>query len=235
MWRETIREIPKMWKPGTYSYQGEYFSMPEREVFPKPFGQSHPAMWVACGSPPTFAEAGSMGLGAFCFSEGNAKDIEPLVRQYKDNVANATPVGDYVNDNIMAVTNLVCMEDRNEAFEVAANMRMNYYTSLMHHWLDNIPTPADFPKWPDVLPEPSPKIVEKLANEGYIIVGDPDDCAKAVQRWADIGVDQLTFSPTTNILPTDQVVASLELFGKEVIPQFDKDPVHSTTRYRQGA
>ena len=69
MWRETIREIPKMWKPGTYKYDGDYFSMPEREVFPKPHGPSHPAMWVACGSPPTFAEAGSLGLGAFCFSE----------------------------------------------------------------------------------------------------------------------------------------------------------------------
>ena len=89
MWRETIREIPKMWKPGTYSYEGEYFRMPEREVFPKPYGQAHPAIWVACGSPPTFAEAGAMGIGSFCFSEGSAKDIAPLVKQYKD--ASPTP------------------------------------------------------------------------------------------------------------------------------------------------
>jgi hypothetical protein len=25
----------------------------------------------------------------------------------------------------------------------------------------------------------------------------------------------------------------MELFGKEVLPQFDKDPVHSTTRQRE--
>jgi alkanesulfonate monooxygenase SsuD/methylene tetrahydromethanopterin reductase-like flavin-dependent oxidoreductase (luciferase family) len=192
-------------------------------------------MWVAAGSPPTFSEAGELGLGAFCFSEGSAADIEPLVRKYKDAAENATPVGDYANNNLMAVTNLVCMENRQEAFEVAAGMRMNYYTSLMHHWLDNIPTPAGFPKWPEVLPEPSAEQVEKLANGGYIVVGDPDDCAKAIQRWADIGVDQLTFSPTTNTLSTEQVVASMELFGKEVLPRFDKDPVHSTTRYRQAA
>src|SRR3712207_8610655 len=42
----------------------------------------------------------------------------------------------------------------------------------------------------------------------------------------------LTFSPTTNTLPTDVVVGSMELFGREVIPQFDTDPEHSTTRYR---
>src|SRR5258705_187516 len=84
------------------------------------WGPAHPAMWVAAGSPPTFTEAGELGLGAFCFSEGAPRDIEPLVRNYKNAIANATPVGDYVNDNLMAVTNLVCMEDRNEAFKAAS-------------------------------------------------------------------------------------------------------------------
>jgi alkanesulfonate monooxygenase SsuD/methylene tetrahydromethanopterin reductase-like flavin-dependent oxidoreductase (luciferase family) len=235
MWRETIVEIPKMWKAGTYSHEGRYFRMPEREVFPKPHGVTHPAMWVAAGSPPTFTEAGELGLGAFCFSEGSAKQIEPLVRNYKSAVANATPVGDYVNDNLMAVTNLVCMEDRRKAFETAADMGMNYYTSLMHRWLDNIPTPEWFPKWPKLLPEPTPEQIEKATLDGFAVVGDPDDCARAIQHWVDIGVDQLTFSPTTNTMPTEVVVASMELFGKEVLPRFDKDPVHSTTRYRKEA
>ena len=39
----------------------------------------------------------------------------------------------------------------------------------------------------------------------------------------------------TNTLETEQVIASMELFGREVIPQFDKDPEHSTTRYRREA
>lgn len=233
MWRETIREIPKMWKHGPYSYEGRFFRMPEREVFPKPNGPTHPAMWVAGGSPPTFEEAGRLGLGVFCFSEGSPQEIEPLVRIYKDAVADATPVGDYVNDNIMAVTNLVCMENRDEAFRVAAGMGMNYYTSLMHKWLDNIPTPDWFPRWPAILPEPTAEQIAQSSAIGMGIVGDPDDCAKAIQRWVDIGIDQLTFSPTTNVLPTEAVVSSMELFGKEVLPRFDKDSEHSTTRYRR--
>ena len=50
-----------------------------------------------------------------------------------------------------------------------------------------------------------------------VVVGDPDDCAKAVQRWVDIGADQLCFSPTTNNMrPGRRSIASMELFGKEV-------------------
>ena len=84
MWRETIREIPKMWKDAPYSYEGEFFRMPERKVFPKPNGPLHPAMWVAGGSPGTFTEAGELGLGVFCFSIGRPQDMEPLLKAYKN-------------------------------------------------------------------------------------------------------------------------------------------------------
>ncbi|MEO7571215.1 MAG: LLM class flavin-dependent oxidoreductase [Acidimicrobiales bacterium] len=235
MWRETIEEIPKMWKKGSYAYDGKYFSVPEREVFPKPHGPAHPAMWVAAGSPPTFGEAAELGLGAFCFTTGAPSQLTKLVSGYKDKIRHATPVGQYVNDNIMGVTNMLCMEDRKKAFEVASNMGMNYYTSLAFHWLDNIPKPDGLPEWPNKIPEPTPEQVEAMAAGGFVVVGDPDDCAKGVQKWADEGFDQLTFSPTTNTLPTDVIVQSMELFGREVIPQFDKDPVHSTTRYREAA
>jgi alkanesulfonate monooxygenase SsuD/methylene tetrahydromethanopterin reductase-like flavin-dependent oxidoreductase (luciferase family) len=235
MWDEAVREIPKMWKDGTYSYEGEFFRMPEREVFPKPYSKPHPAMWVACGSPPTFGKAGSMGLGAFCFTQGSPAKIAPLVDTYKTNVANAEPVGDYVNDNIMAVTNFLCMENREEAFETAVDMGMNYYTGLMMHWLDNIPKPPGMPEWPDLMPEPSVDDLKKAVEHGVLAVGDPDDCIGAIQKWVDIGVDQVTFSPTTNNLPADKVVESMELLGKEVIPHFDKDPVHRTTKQRQAA
>ena len=217
-----------------YSYDGEFFRMPERKVFPKPNGPLHPAMWVAGGSPGTFTEAGELGLGVFCFSIGRPKDMEPLLKAYKSAIVDATPVGDYVNDNIMGVTNMLCMEDRTKAFETASNMGMNYYSTLAYHWLDNVPRPKHLPEWPNKIPEPTPEQVEQLSAEGYIAVGDPDDCARSVQRWVDLGFDQLTFSPTTNTLPTEVVVGSMELFGREVIPQFDTDPEHSTTRYRRG-
>jgi alkanesulfonate monooxygenase SsuD/methylene tetrahydromethanopterin reductase-like flavin-dependent oxidoreductase (luciferase family) len=235
MWREAIQEIPKMWKDAPYSHEGTYFRMPERKVFPKPYGPLHPAMWVAAGSPGTFTEAGELGLGAFCFSLGRPQQMEPLVNNYKNAIGGATPVGDYVNDNIMGVTNMLCMEDRRKAFEVASNMGMNYYSTLAYHWLDNVPRPKNLPEWPNKIPEPTPEQVEQLSADGFVVIGDPDDCARSVRSWVDMGFDQLTFSPTTNTLPTEVVVGSMELFGREVISQFDTDPEHSTTRYRRQA
>ena len=56
----------------------------------------------------------------------DAGDFQRLVETYKKHIVNAEPVGDYVNDNIMGVTNMLCMEDRKKAFEVASAMGMTY-------------------------------------------------------------------------------------------------------------
>ena len=39
----------------------------------------------------------------------------------------------------------------------------------------------------------------------------------------------------TKTLSHDEVLECVELFGDKVIPEYDTDPVHSTTRYRQYA
>jgi len=235
MWDETIREFPKMWKQQSYSFEGKYFSMPPRNVLPKPYTQPHPPMWVACGSPATFEKAGSLGLGAFCFTTGAPETLEPLIKAYKDAVANATPVGDYVNDNILCVSTFLCMEDRNEAFEVASNMHMSYYSSLVFHWLDNIQRPAHVPEWPAKIPEPPAEFLPALVESGAVCVGDPDDVASVIHKYEDIGCDQVVFSPLSTTMGYDRAVSSLQLFAKEVQPRFDKDPVHRTTRMREAA
>ena len=135
-----VGEFHKMWRPGEYAgFDGRFFSMPARNVLPKPYSAPHPPMWVAAGNPSTFEKAARMGLGVLCFTIGGPESVKPLVELYKDEIGRAEPVGDFVNDNIMVVTNMICMEDREQAFETAVSIGMNYYTSLQMHWLDNIP------------------------------------------------------------------------------------------------
>jgi hypothetical protein len=48
-----------------------------------------------------------------------------------------------------------------------------------------------------------------------------------------IGVDQLIYAPLTVAMEQHEVLKSIEVFGKHVLPRFDKDPVHSTKRRRE--
>lgn len=237
MWREALEEIPRMWRETSYSHDGEQFSMPERNVLPKLYSPAHPPMWVAAGNPETFEIAARLGLGVLCFAFGPpAKSKLPrAIEVYKETIRHAEPVGDWVNDNILCVTNLVCTEKRQDAFELASKIGMSYYHSQVLRWLDTFPHPANAPVWPALLPEPAPADVERLAATGAVVAGDPDDCAAGVRVYEELGVDQLVFSPLTTQISLEDTASSFRLFGKEVIPAFDRDPVHRTTRQRDAA
>jgi alkanesulfonate monooxygenase SsuD/methylene tetrahydromethanopterin reductase-like flavin-dependent oxidoreductase (luciferase family) len=144
-------------------------------------------------------------------------------------------VGEYVNDNVACVTALVCLEDRRRARQVALGMGSGYHTSLVFRYLDTFPRPAGVPAWPGLIPEPTPEQLEERIASGQRIVGDPDECAKAVQQYADVGCDQIIFGILASSQPQAVALESVEQFGKHVQPRFDKDPVHSTTRMREAA
>ena len=234
MWREAIPEIPKMWKDGDYSYEGNYFRMPEREVFPKPYGPSHPAMWVAAGRPrpsPRRARWASARSASPWAARPRSPRWSPTTR-----TPSPTPRRSATTSTTTSWASPTCSAWRTarRPSRRPPTCGMNYYTSLADALARQHPEAQGPPRvaGPDPRARP-PSRSRRSPTAGFVIVGDPDDCARAIQRWVDIGVDQLTFSPTTNTLPTEVVVASMELFGREVIPQFDKDPVHSTTRYRE--
>ncbi len=235
MFDESLREILRMWTTDKYSYNGKYFSMPERNVLPKPYTQPHPPLWVACGSPSTFEKAARMGMGALCFSLGSPKDFEPLIKVYKENIKHAEPVGGYINDNVACVTQLVCHEDGNYARDLACTMGNMYHVSLVFRYLDTIARPPGIPEWPNLIPEPTREQLEERINSGQRIVGTPDECARNVQQYVDIGCDQIIFGILASTQTQEQARHSVELFGQKVIPRFDKDPVHSTTRMREAA
>ena len=62
-----------------------------------------------------------------------------------------------------------------------------------------------------------------LADRGVIVAGDPESCIKSAKLHQASGVDQLQFLMATETIGHENVMKSIELFGKHVIPQFKKD------------
>jgi alkanesulfonate monooxygenase SsuD/methylene tetrahydromethanopterin reductase-like flavin-dependent oxidoreductase (luciferase family) len=79
MFDEVVPQLKHMWREEAYSFEGEFFSMPERNVLPKPYTDPHPPLWVAAGSPATFKKAARMGLGVLCFTMSSPESLKPLI------------------------------------------------------------------------------------------------------------------------------------------------------------
>jgi alkanesulfonate monooxygenase SsuD/methylene tetrahydromethanopterin reductase-like flavin-dependent oxidoreductase (luciferase family) len=223
LWADSARLIPQLWRD------------PGCNILPEPYTRPHPPMWVAAGSPSTFEKAARHGLGVICFSFGDPQALAPLIATYKELIKDPSdPLGEWVNDNVMAVNQMVVLEDRNDAFELAGRIGLGYYQALVVKWLDSFPRPAGFPVWPELPPPLTPEMLAIAADMGAMICGDPDDARHALTVWEDLGVDQLVFSPLTTQISLEDAKRTMKVFGEQVIPHFDTHPdIHRTTMLRE--
>jgi alkanesulfonate monooxygenase SsuD/methylene tetrahydromethanopterin reductase-like flavin-dependent oxidoreductase (luciferase family) len=238
-WEEVVREIPRMWEQEDYEFHGEHFTVPyPHNVLPKPFGKGHPPIWVACGNPGTFARAGELGIGAIAFNFEPIYALQGRIDAYKQAIVDCTePIGQFKNDNIMMTNGVVCMGDRAHAREIAKRAGRGYLYSMVCLYHDTMPKPDYAPVWPTP-PLPGPATdeeLDELIKAGWLLCGTPEEVCAQVEKYQKVGCDQVVFGVPNDSVEHDEVLEMIEMFGTKVIPEFDKDPIHSTTRYRETA
>jgi alkanesulfonate monooxygenase SsuD/methylene tetrahydromethanopterin reductase-like flavin-dependent oxidoreductase (luciferase family) len=243
-WDEVVREIPRMWEQVDYSHQGEHFTVPTpHNVLPKPFGQGHPPIWVACGNPPTFGKAGELGIGAIAFNFEPIYNLRGRIDAYKEGIANCIePLGQFMNDNIMMTNGVLCFEDREKARRLALERVNGYLVTMVNLYHDTMPKSPDAITWPsppvvlkDLVAGGDPDtLLDELISGGHMMVGNPDEVSEQLEAYKTVGCDQLVFGLPQD-LHRDEIHELLELFGDKVIPEHDPDRVHSTDRHRATA
>ncbi len=234
-----MAEIPRMWAQRDYSYDGTHFQVPpNHNVLPKPLGGTHPPLWVACGNPATFEKAGQLGIGAIAFNFEPAPALKGRIAAYKNAVADcAEPLGSYLNDNVMMTNAVICLEDRARAREIALTKGRGYLVSLVSLYHDTIPKSPTASTWPEApLSLDGEDMLDFAIEAGYMLCGTPEEvCEQLESSYVAVGVDQLVFGLPTEGFEYEEILAMIEVFGDQVIPEFDKDRIHSTERYRANA
>lgn len=240
-WEEAIRAIPKMWTQDLFSHEGVHFSVPERNVLPKPLTKPHPPLWVTATNPDTVEQAGRMGLGVAVFSFQSPKALEPLVETYKKAIADPDPISEVVNDKFLTIAPLLCLEDGDRARDWHAK-RANLTTAHFAVYFDTVPDiAARLAGEPRPIPQtrlrelikeaendasvvaPFPATAEdpNVLIESGLCVGDPEQVRRAIQNYADVGVDELGMIPRTSwIEPQEMILETLEVTGREVLTSF---------------
>lgn len=236
IFEEVVGEFAKMWGQETYEgFTGTYWNMPPRKVLPKPYGPLHPALWYAAGNTSSFQMCGRKGMGALGFSLDELPRTEAAIATYKKAVHNCDdPAGAWINDNLIVANGFNSIaEDRGQARRDFLTGGNNYQMSQVFRYHDTFPRPEGFPVWPKVLPDLTDEQLDYFLDLGAALVGDPDDIVEQVKRWEATGADQLLM--LRGVKTKEQTLRMIELMGRHVIPKFDTDPVHSTTRQRAAA
>jgi len=218
-WREAVEQIANMMVMDPYpGFEGKYFSMPCRNVVPKPVQKPHPPLWVACSNRETIKLAAKLGIGALTFAFVDPAEAKQWVDDYYRILkTECTPVGHAVNANVAMVTGFSCHRDAEEAARRGLEGFQFFGYALGHHYgfgehkAGRTNIWENFQKARGSMPDAGP-------NRGGI--GTPEMLRAHLRKFADAGVDQVTFIQQGGRNRHQHICESLELFASEVMPEF---------------
>jgi alkanesulfonate monooxygenase SsuD/methylene tetrahydromethanopterin reductase-like flavin-dependent oxidoreductase (luciferase family) len=127
MWEESLDMVPKIWEDGLFSWEGRFWNVPPREVRPKPYQKPHPPIWVAALQPSTYHLAAQKGIGVMALSVAAPSVLASHIKEYKENVRKAKPVGKVINDQWLSATMAYCDSDNKAGRELAAKSLKTFF------------------------------------------------------------------------------------------------------------
>lgn len=223
-------------------FNGDFVQMPPRNVVPKPIQRPHPPVWVACSRRDTIRLAAQSGLGALTFAWMDPEQATEWVDEYyRTLVDECVPITRTVNANIAATTIMACSNDPTVIARAVEGGNFFGY-GLVHYYINGTHTPGSTNLWDEFIemqaaagysPEAaidvagtlSAKVADTNGAKGLRgSVGTPDQIRDFLRRYEQSGIDELIFIVQGGRTRHEDIMGSLELFGKEVLPEFlDRD------------
>ncbi|HEV8320968.1 MAG TPA: LLM class flavin-dependent oxidoreductase [Myxococcota bacterium] len=223
-WLEALEMIPRMWSSDVFAYEGRFFKVAPIQVVPKPVQRPHPPMFAACSKPESAVAVGKLGLGALNFAFGTDDYLADKVAAYRKAVATAAPVGRQKNDHFACTPATLVLDDDRKACAYGLRGARFFVESLSRYYLSGTRPTGRLDVSREFLPED--QLDEAMAQRNAAgsqvatIVGDAAAARESVQRFADIGVDELMLVMQMGTVPHDLVMESIRTFGEKVLPHF---------------
>jgi alkanesulfonate monooxygenase SsuD/methylene tetrahydromethanopterin reductase-like flavin-dependent oxidoreductase (luciferase family) len=245
---EAFDIIMKAWTQETFSHEGKFWNYQNVSIWPRPYQQPHPPLWVPLtGSKETIEWAGKHNFSAVIHhqTQGLTADIVGhFAKSLAKNGHRITP------DHICVVADAYVAESRAKAIEEYAPAYLYFNQTLWHHGSlqeKNAPTPKDAgfvssSSFDYIRPENIAAAqldrnkmremtlsdVERKAESGELGWGSAKEVTERLIETAEItGAGSLLLQMNLGAMPHAQFLEQIRRFGREVLPKLQ---AHKVTR-----
>jgi alkanesulfonate monooxygenase SsuD/methylene tetrahydromethanopterin reductase-like flavin-dependent oxidoreductase (luciferase family)/putative sterol carrier protein len=250
-WEEALDAIIRMMTEEPFTgHDGRFFSMPPRNVIPKPKQKPHPPLWVACSRRDTILTAARKGLGALSFSFVEPEASKAWVDDYYRIIASpeCVPAGLAINPQVAVVLPFMCHQDEQTAIDRGIDGGQFFGFSLAYYYVFGKHQPGVSNIWDmfvkqrkdygfarELIRADDRPLGIKLLEEGLGSfrgsVGTPAQLIELLSRYERAGVDLVIFAAQAGNNRHEHICESLELFSKAVMPHFaEKEEAHQSEK-----
>ena len=212
LFAEKLDLLLKIRERETITWKGKYRpELRNQSIYPRPKQKQLPIWLGVGGTPESFARAGHLGLPLMvAVIGGETRRFRPLIDLYKDAGRKA---GHSPEKLTVGLHSLGYVSNNSE------NAINEYYPGYKAMF-NKIGQERGFP------PVTFDRYLSQCSDYGALVVGGPKEVAQKILRHANDlgGISRFTFQMDNGGLTHEQLMKSIELIGKEVIPLMSKTP-----------
>ncbi len=233
--------IPRMWREEYFEHNSPTMKIPKRPIFPKPYQDPHPPMYLACTRESTLNQAGEWGLGALVLGFAGPEDIAKKNQVYRAAIKRRTKtsqIPDFPVEHLAALCPAIVLEDEKKARAIGARGQ-RYFAEAIRHWYSpGVESPAPRAEIADMTDEEAlkaegealvaylheEKITAGTESTGMFNVnhayGRVEHAIEYVQRLKEAGADEVMFLIQMGTVPQWAALETIKNLGEQVLPKF---------------
>jgi alkanesulfonate monooxygenase SsuD/methylene tetrahydromethanopterin reductase-like flavin-dependent oxidoreductase (luciferase family) len=223
---EVLAIMVKAWSEERFSFEGKFYRIPEVRVLPKPQQKPHPPLYMVCVGEDTIVKTAQRGIPMLNSVLNGPTDVlirnrDLYLKTLKADGRSAAEIAALMANWGVSRQVYVARTDA-QALEEAREAEMWYQQALRRFLV-----PDDISKAHPTLQPAFRAIDEKLSKVTWealvretLMFGSPDTVSRKVQEMVDMGVGEMMCWMNFGGLGYEKVRRSMELFSREVMPNF---------------
>lgn len=235
--------IPKLMTEAFSEHHGKYVTIPGRSIWPKPYQDPHPPIYMACSREDSLKMAGSRGIGALVMGFSGPDEIARKNEIYRSAFRERDAkdqVGFRPKEHLAALCPAIVLEDRGEARRIGLRGQ-RFFIEAIEHFYAGGPAPVvddlSAEEQLAAINDRREKMISHLGEEKIEITsaqlsdldaaqygveldayGTVENAVRYVQRLIDAGADEILFLMQMGTVPHWAIMETIKNIGTHVIP-----------------
>lgn len=236
--------IPRLMTEQFSEHHGKHVTIPGRSVWPKPYQDPHPPMYMACSREDSLKIAGSRGIGALVMGFSGPDEIARKNIIYREAFRDRKveeQVGFRPTEHLAALCPAIVLDDREEARRIGLRGQ-RFFIEAIEHFYAGGPAPVvddlSAEEQLAAIKDHRDKMISHLGEEKIEITaaqladldaaqygveldsyGTVENCIRYVQRLIDAGADEILFLNQMGTVPHWAIMETIRNIGTHVIPR----------------
>jgi alkanesulfonate monooxygenase SsuD/methylene tetrahydromethanopterin reductase-like flavin-dependent oxidoreductase (luciferase family) len=204
---EGIEIIRRLWAGETLAYNGKRFSFSQASISPLPVQRPGPLIWIGGSRVPAYARAAKLADGILVEPAAANSTLVERMAAYREALP---PTAPGQRRDVVLMRGTYTSHDAAK-LQCATDAYLRYFKeSCGRLGALDVTGPSGTP----------PTDYYSIFIDRFVI-GSPDECVERIQGYRDMGVDYyIIMGSQLPGFPRDEVVESMQLFAREVIPHF---------------